>query len=228
LFGKTTSLEDLGIVLSTPLLLLHGPFVLKFPENESEQEETEVTERLHGPMVLKFRERAADLGALQGVVALSELDLERASRIETPALRILTIENTKTTFHQFASANRDRSTLVIGAAGATTPVRLLISKLQPALPHFHFGDTDPNGYQILLQLRTALGREVTPFRMEYRPEAASPLLTSQQRQLAEKLKEEPQVSDVRAELEKMLEDGRLGQFEQESLGPPKKTAWPFF
>lgn len=204
LFGNATTLEALNIVGQPPLLLVHGPLVVDFSG------ETWNSDPLSGPF------------------GLSEVDLDRAARICTAARRVLSVENSKTTFHQLAAANRDRATLVIAASAATTPVRLLFSKLEGDFEQFHFGDTDPKGFEILAQLREAAGRRVVPFQMRFRPDPLSPALSSREVALAQSLLEKPILADCHGEISALLSSGLKGQFEQESLGPPRLNSWPFF
>lgn len=205
LLGEGSSLESLGIVVSTPWLLVNGPLRLNFHDGT-----------------------AVDLAPFWGLTGVSELDLDRAKDLITTAGRVLMVENTKTTLRQLASANGDRSTLLVGAPGATTPVRLFLQKLNHGPALFHFGDTDPDGYQILGQLRKENALPITPFLMEYRPEQDSAPLDPRQQQLVQRLLKSPVLADCHAELGKMLVANQLGNFEQETYGPPTLHVWPFF
>ncbi len=205
LLGEGASLESLGIVVSTPWLLVNGPLQLEFPDGVT-----------------------VDLAPLHGLTGVSELDLDRARGLTTTAVRVLMVENTKTTLRQLASANRDHSTLLVGASGATTPVRLFLQKLHCGPALFHFGDTDPDGYHILEQLRTESALQITRFLMDYRPEHGSVPLNPRQQRLVQRLLKSPALADCHAELSKMLAANQLGNFEQETYGPPALDAWPFY
>ena len=85
---------------------------------------------------------------LRGIIGLDEADLARAIRITTTAERLLTIENRKTTFRQIAERNANGASLVIATSYPTPGIKLLLSKLPADLPHWHFGDTDPYGFDI--------------------------------------------------------------------------------
>jgi hypothetical protein len=63
--------------------------------------------------------------------------------------------------------------------------------------------------------------------MAYRPQPESPFLTSDDRRKAGRLLNSPAMNAERSELEAMLSAGRIGRFEQESLGIPL-PAWPFY
>ncbi len=52
----------------------------------------------------------------------------------TTADRILSIENRKTTFRQYAAANHDRRTLIIATSFPSPALRTLLDKLPPELP----------------------------------------------------------------------------------------------
>ena len=182
---------------------------------------------LHGPVCLHFADGSVhDFGGLR-LALISAADLARCSSVSTTAERLLSIENRKTTFRQYAAANEDRRTLMATTSFPTTAFRELLAKLPADLPHFHFGDTDPAGWQILLKLREATRRPVTAFRMKFRARATRSPLTAYDRQLLPKLLAAPQLADLRAELECLVAHQDRGDFEQESLGPPGQGGWPF-
>jgi len=203
LFGTAVPLKSLGFVGGESHVELHGPVCLHFADG-----------RVH------------DFDGLTNVL-ISEADLARCSVISTTAERLLTIENRKTTFRQFAAANRDRRTLLAATSFPTPAFRELLGKLPPALSHYHFGDTDPAGWHILLKLREATPRRVLSFHMRWRPATAPNPLTPYDRQLLPKLLEAPLLADVRAEILAIAERSDRGDFEQESLGPPAVDGWPF-
>ena len=104
---------------------------------------------------------------------------------------------------------------------------MLLAALPANLPHYHFGDTDPSGWHILLKLREASPRPVLPLHMRWRAAPAPSLLTAHDLALLPRLIEHPLLQDCRAELEMMLKQGDRGDFEQESLGMPREN-WPFY
>lgn len=196
LFGTAVPLKSLGFVDGESHIELHGPVCLHFADGSSH-----------------------DFDGLTHVL-ISAADLDRCSAISTTAGRLLTIENRKTTFRQFAAANHDRRTLLAATSFPTPAFRLLLEKLPPALPHHHFGDTDPAGWHILLKLREATVRHVQPFHMQWRPATVPSPLTPYDRQLLPKLLEAPRLADVRAEILAIAQRNDRGNFEQETLGPP--------
>ncbi len=196
LFGTEISLKSLGLVAGDSHVELHGPVCLHFPDGS-----------VH------------DFDGLTNVL-ISAADLARCSSVSTTAERLLSIENRKTTFRQYAAANQDRRTLIAATSFPTHAFRELLGKLPVSLPHYHFGDTDPAGWQILLKLREATSRSVAAFKMKWRPAREPSPLTPFDRKVLEKLLVEPLLSDVREEIRIIAELGDRGDFEQETLGPP--------
>jgi hypothetical protein len=203
LFGEELTLRALGLVDGDASVELSGPVCLHFPDGSQH-----------------------DFDGLTHPI-LSAADLERCSAISTTAERLLTIENRKTTFRQYAAANADGRTLIATTSFPTPAFRSFLAKLPPALPHFHFGDTDPSGWQILLKLREAAGRPVRPFRMKFRAASTPEPLTPHDAKLLERLLAEPLLADVKMELRAALAANDRGDFEQETLPPPGPDGWPF-
>lgn len=204
LFGTAVSLKSLGLAAGDSHVELHGPVCLHFPDGS-----------VH------------DFAGLANVL-ISAADLARCSSISTTAERLLTIENRKTTFRQFAAANHDRRTLIAATSFPTPAFRELLEKLPPALPHHHFGDTDPAGWQILLKLREATARRVEAFRMTWRPAARANPPTPYDLQLLPKLLGSPLLGDALPEIAAIVDRNDRGDFEQETLGPPAPGGWPFW
>jgi Uncharacterized protein conserved in bacteria C-term(DUF2220) len=196
LFGTEISLKSLGLIAGDSHVELHGPVCLHFPDGS-----------VH------------DFDGLANVL-ISAADLARCTSISTTAERLLSIENRKTTFRQYAAANHDRRTLVATTSFPTPAFRELLEKLPSDLPHHHFGDTDPAGWHILLKLREATSRPVAAFQMKWRPAVIPSPLTPFDRKLLERLLATHLLSDVREEILIIQERGDRGDFEQETLGPP--------
>jgi hypothetical protein len=204
LFGTTISLKSLGLAAGDSHVELHGPVCLHFPDGT-----------VH------------DFDGLSNVL-ISAADLARCVSISTTAERLLTIENRKTTFRQFAAANLDRRTLIASTSFPTAAFRELLEKLPAHLPHHHFGDTDPAGWLILLKLREATPRPVEAFRMKWRAgDAAGCPLTPYDRRILPQLLATTLLADVRPEIAGISDSGDRGNFEQETLGPPVAFGWPF-
>jgi Uncharacterized protein conserved in bacteria C-term(DUF2220) len=198
--GKIQSLEDLGISANPRFVLLHGPLKVQ----------------LSGTVL--------DFGTLTGPFRLSEADIKSAEVIGTSAGRCLTIEN-ETTFHELAKLRSGELLIQTSFPGSGTLA--LIQRLPYTMEFWHFGDTDPEGYDILRDLRERTGRTFRPLHMAYRPELESPFLTSDERRKVKRLLNAPAMNAERSDLEAMLAAGRIGRFEQESLGVPL-PGWPFY
>lgn len=206
LFGRETPLEALGIRTSNSVLHYSGPLTLHFADGTQ-----------HHSDALRFES------------ALSVAELDRATHITTTAERLLTVENRKTTFVQLARADASRTTLIVATSFPTPAVRRLLEKLPPQLPHYHFGDTDPAGWDILRDLRGVNpGRLVRPFHMRWRPAHPGTPLAVRERQTLNRLISDTRMADCVRELKAMRDAGLKGDFEQESLGVPDLDVWPFY
>ncbi|HLX68426.1 MAG TPA: Wadjet anti-phage system protein JetD domain-containing protein [Verrucomicrobiae bacterium] len=198
--GKFQSLEELGIFANPRFVLVHGPL------------------RLH------INGQPFDLSILAGPCRLSEKDITRAEVITTSASRCLTVEN-ETTFHELAKLQSGELLVQTSFPGSGTLT--LLERLPKTLAFWHFGDTDPEGYEILRDLRERTRMAFRALHMHYRPLPKSPCLNPDERRKIERLLKSPAMSTERSELEAMYAAGRLGRFEQESLGLPS-PAWPFY
>jgi hypothetical protein len=197
-------LEALGILGSQSRVLLQGRLCLHFADGT-----TQVFEHL------------------QGEYTLSIADLARAERASTSALRILSIENARTTFRQAAAINTG-DTLIVATSYPNAATRRLLELLPPELPHYHFGDTDVSGYAILRALREIGLRPVLPFLMAWRDKDNSPPLTEHDRRLLPALLASPLMDDCSESLQAMTRAGRKGHFEQETNGAPTRKEWPWW
>jgi len=203
LFGRETPLEAVGIQTSNSTLHYCGPLVLHFEDQVK-------------PLDLRYES------------TLSVAELEQTTHITTTAQRLLTVENRKTTFLQLARADEHRSTLIVATSFPTQVVKLMLQKLPPDLPHYHFGDTDPSGWDILRRLREMAGTSVQPIHMAWRPSSSSPPLTQRDHQIIDRLLANPHMVDCHAPLQAMRDSSTKGYFEQESLGRPALAEWPFY
>jgi hypothetical protein len=205
LFIEETPLEALGIQTRHSVLHFSGPLELHFDDGTRYQTD-----------LLRFES------------SLPVAELERATHLITRAERLLTVENSKTTFLQLARADLPRTTLLVATSFPTQAVRRLIEKLPPDLPHFHFGDTDPSGWDILRRLREIHPRPVLPHQMIWRPKSDAPTLTHRDHQILTRLLADPKMGDCQHTLRAICESGTKGDFEQESLGAPTLKGWPFY
>jgi hypothetical protein len=199
--GAIRRLEDLGILETPRFALLQGPLRLQLPSG------------------------SLDLGLLQGPFRLSETDIANAARVECLSPRCLTIEN-ETTFHELAKLNSGELLLCTSYPGSATLA--LLQKLPATMEFWHFGDSDPEGFDILRDLRSRSGRPFQSLLMDYRPADSTPTLDAGDRRLIERLLELPIMNAEHLPLQQMLQAGSKGRFEQESLGRPKLRTWPFY
>ena len=170
---------------------------------------------IHGPLVLDLPNGMADFGLLAGPVSISGLDLARAKAIRSTSRAGLTVEN-EGVFRELAKRNVGILLVHTSFPGAAT--RFLLERLPEAMSLYHFGDSDPAGFDVLRDLREKTRRSIQAVGMAFRPHADCPPLTPAERKTAERLLDSPLLADVRPILHAMLEAGSKGDFEQESLG----------
>lgn len=184
--------------------------------------------RFHGPVHLRLRNVVNSYQGLAGESALSEIDIAAADVIETDALRCVTIENA-TTFYELCRL--DCPDLLILTSYANQATIDFLRRLPTGLPIFHFGDTDPWGYDVLLDLRRRSARRIEALHMRQRnwAEALPPgtrarrFLNARDWRKLDELLDEPLLEDVWSELLKMEATRDTGDFEQEGLLPLAAT-----
>jgi hypothetical protein len=191
--------------------------------------ETERTFLLHGPLVLKFETGPLDLGLLKTPVRLGAPDLRRAG-IETTATRCLTVENAAM-LHELAKWDCGAILASSGSEGgfANSAVIGFLRALPDSLAVFHFGDSDPKGFDILRDLRERCGRQIDSLHMEFRPSTVgkNPLEADDLKTLERLLSSQFLTQKEKSTLEILRATGDKGDFEQESLGRPAR-GWPFY
>jgi len=180
---------------------------------------------LHGKLRLQFQDGELNLGLLRAPTWISEEDIHRAAGLHCEITRVLTVEN-ETTFLELAKLNQD--TLLIQTSYPNRAVLALLEKLPASLDVYHFGDTDPAGFDILRDLRERSGREITPLHMVYQPDESSAALTREEKNLLQRLLDNPNMADCHEVLQAIIQNGRRGKFEQEALGLPTAGRWPFY
>lgn len=202
MFGRPVMrLEALGITTANSRLLFDGPLTLVFADGSVDESRN----LRHGD-------------------AVTAADLERAVQVRTTAVRLVSVENSKTTFQSLAEQNGSRGTLLFGTSFPTRAVELLLEKLEPVLPWWHFGDTDPAGYLILQKLRRLVSRPVRPLAMDWLDSPASPDLSPWDQNVLTKLNGDPLLLDCQDHLDHMRLAGRKGAFEQEGRPLPDLEA----
>jgi hypothetical protein len=199
--GKMRSLEDIGIVANPHFALFHGPIRLLLGEDW------------------------VDFGQLSGPFRIAEVDIRNAERIAVGAQRCLTVEN-ETTFHELAKLRSGE--LLIQTSFASSATLALLDRLPHDLQCWHFGDSDPEGFDILRDLRQRSNRPFRSFQMHFRQLTAAPALTAEQRATLKRLISSPTMVGEREEMERMLAESNVGLCEQEQLGKPSLAYWPFY
>lgn len=203
LFDRETTLDAIGIQTKNSELKFCGPLELHFSDHSK-------------PLNLRFAS------------AISVDELHLAKHITTSADRLLMVENSKTTFLQLARQDVTRSTLLVATSFPTEAVQLLLQKLSSEIPFYHFGDTDPSGWDILRRIRHISPRQVKPFHMQCRASTSSPTLSDRDRQIVNRLLNDAKMKDAVDCLLEISSSNSRGDFEQESLGAPDLQGWPFY
>jgi hypothetical protein len=170
----------------------------------------------HGPVRIRLNSgQLVDYSGLAGASALSEDDMGHAGSIECAAPRCVTVENA-TNFHQLA---RLRSgDLFVHTSYPNRATVEFLRRLPASMERHHFGDTDPWGFDVLRSLRVFLNPVlIAPLHMTFRPSDECRVLSDRDRKKLFRLQDDPLLSDVRGELEKMIATESKGRFEQEDL-----------
>jgi hypothetical protein len=178
----------------------------------------------HGPLRLNASGAWLDFGLLRSPYAVGEQDIEAGEvSVRMPA-RVLTVEN-ETTFHQLAQLASGELLIHTSYPGSATLA--LVRALPADCECWHFGDSDPQGFDILRDLRERTRRSFRALAMRYRERSGAPALTSREKRLAENLKAHSGLfPEEQATLQAILAGGSKGDFEQERL-PLTRAAWPF-
>lgn len=169
----------------------------------------------HGPLELVLPQGRFNAGVLAGPIAISSADLDSAISMECRAEICVTVEN-ECLFHDLIA--RRLGVLLIWTSFPGSATRSLIDRLPSSIRFFHFGDSDPAGFAILMDLRERTGRDFRPLMMKFRGGGDSALLSEMEKRTAKGLLSAGRLpNECLQELEKMLMAGAKGDFEQESL-----------
>lgn len=198
--GRIANLEELGLLRIPRVVLVHGPLELRLPAG------------------------VLNLGLLRAPIWISEADLQAALSVTTVAVRLLTVEN-ETTMQELAKLQS--GTLLVHTSYPSSAVLTLLRLLPSELPSWHFGDTDPAGFDILRVLRERTGRQIVPLHMHIRPKSRKNELAAEDLQILARVEGHPLMADVQSEVSAIRTSGAKGDFEQESLGWPLHQ-WPFY
>lgn len=179
---------------------------------------------LYGPVRFCREGQWVELNVFAGPVRLSEADITQAEAVDTTATRCLTVEN-ETTFHELAKLRSGVLLICTSFPGSAT--RAFLQRLPGALEFWHFGDTDPAGYEVLRDLRERTSKPFKSLHMQFRGDPDSPVLTAGEKRTLQRLAECPLMREELVTLQEILSSGHKGRFEQESLGRPTMP-WPFY
>jgi hypothetical protein len=175
---------------------------------------------IHGPLLLECGGHRHDFTGFPGATQLSETTLQQAAVVHSDAPCCLTVEN-EDVFLELCKLRTGILLVHTSYPGAAT--RTLLRRLPSSLPRYHFGDTDPAGFDILRDLREKSSVPVAPLLME--PDFSVPdgnhacRYTAQEQQLLERLADSAVMADLAATLRRMLGHGWKHRFEQELLPP---------
>ena len=190
--------------------------------------ENERTFLLHGPLELRFDGQSVNLSALQFPVRIETSDLRRAV-LATDAKRCLTVENAAM-LKELAKIQSGTLLASSGSEGgyANSAVIDFLVRLPKTLELWHFGDSDPKGFDILRDLRLRTKRRIQSLHMSYRPAEPPSPLSAEDISTAERLLiSDHLLPEEKEEVRKLLAHRSKGIFEQESLGRPK-AEWPYY
>ncbi len=183
---------------------------------------------IRGPVSFHFPEGILDLRLLRAPMSFSLVDVQRAVRIELHVPRVCTVENTAT-FHELGKL-QTLDTVFVCTEGYVGSAQIeLVRRLPDDADIFHFGDSDPAGFDILRDLRSKSDRTIGSIHMQHRPATEPVPLTDTDLALLERLLAGADlVASERSVLQTMKNSGDKGRFEQEQLGSPRLARWPYY
>lgn len=226
LFGDSKRLEALRSRIENCLRLITARASAALPDFGIHEHGRSLL--LHGPLTLRLETGSLEVGLLESPVRISASDLRRAALV-TEAKLCLTVENAAM-LHELA---KRRSGILLASSGseggfANSAVISFLQDLPSPIELWHFGDSDPKGFEILADLRTRSRREIHSLHMQFRPAATAPPLTAEDQKTIDRLlPSEFLTSAEKQQIQQMQASGTKGRFEQESLGHPA-TKWPFY
>lgn len=223
LCGNSKRLEELQNKLSACLLRITDGYVECLADLGISENERALI--LHGPLRLSFSSGDLDLGLLTAPFRVDRRDLQKA-HIRTAARRMLTVENLSM-LHEMAKKD---SGIILASSGseggfAHSAVITFLKALPEEVECFHFGDSDPKGFEILSDLRQRSGRAIVSVGMAFDASVTGPELTPPDRKTIARLLDSPSLTDTEKQaLSLMLTAGHKGLYEQEGRPlPPLPT-----
>jgi hypothetical protein len=212
LSGSSKFLEGAAATLEELLTLASGGLVRSFADLGIDHNPSKVC--FHGPVQIRLRGIETDYASHAGESALSDTDLAQMESIHFCAPRCVTVENA-TKFHELCRLGS--GDIFVFTSYPNKATVHFLRHLPPDIPLYHFGDTDPWGFDVLRTLRRALDRPVLPLHMRYRTKTGSPELDDRDRRKLTQLLVEPLLADVREEIQHLAVANCKGDFEQETL-----------
>jgi len=211
--GSSKFLERSRATLATLLDGATGGKVRSFTDLGISDNPRSVT--FHGPVRIRLGGVVTDYTSHTGASSLSEDDLARADAIECAAPRCVTVENA-TKFHELIRL--DCGDVFVFTSYPNRATVEFLRRLPATLPRYHFGDTDPWGYDVLRTLRLAHEPiTVAPLHMTFRSIPNALALTDRDRKKLARLLTEPSLADLYPQLDRMSTAGTKGDFEQETI-----------
>lgn len=195
--GEISTLEDLGILENERAVILHGPLQFHLPEG------------------------ILDVGLLSAPCRIDRRDLRR-SAIGSQATRCITIENLSV-LYELAKSRTGAILASSGSEGgfAHSAIIDFLRSLPGHITCWHAGDTDPKGFEILLNLRERTGRVIHSLGMTFDGSISGPPLEAAHRKTLLRLMASPHLTDFeKLQLLAMQNAGHQGAFEQESRPLP--------
>lgn len=183
---------------------------------------------LHGPLRLTFSNGELNAGLFQKPVRLGVSDIRRA-HLDLGTRRCLTVENAAM-LHELAKTPENVLLVSSGSEGGypNSAVIEFLKMLPADIELWHFGDSDPKGFDILRDIREKTGREVRALHMHYRPATEGmPFSVEDRRTIQRLLMSSFVTAEEKIDLTAMSTAQTKGRFEQESLGLPGDI-WPFY
>jgi hypothetical protein len=226
LCGDSKRLEQLQRKLEACIAPISGGEIKTLADKGITQNERSLL--LHGPLKLEFEEAWIDLGVFAGPVRIDRRDIDRAVFHAKPG-RCVTVENAAM-LHEMCKL---RSGTILASSGseggfAHSAIITFLTRLPPEIECWHFGDSDPKGFDILRDLRERSRRTIGSLHMQFRDSLSAPPLAREDIATIDRLlASEFLTNEEKAELREIRASGRKGLFEQEALGLPA-SEWPFF
>lgn len=202
--GQFQTLSDLGIRENPRSIILHGPITLTLPGG------------------------VLDLGHLRAPTRIGAADL-RAARHTTTATRCVTVENAAM-LHELAKFQSGVILASSGSEGGFAHAAIIdfLRALPAGIALYHFGDSDPAGFDILRDLRERSGLTITSLHMQRRPVPVPVPLGDDDPKIIKRLLDSAYLTEAeKSEIRRIEDSGDKGAYEQESLGQPSAT-WPFY